>query len=94
MPGTFFADRAADRIYLGTDPTGHEVRTSALQTAITINSAGSVLRGVGVRRYATSLPLMGTVRALGRRRRSRTSRSATTPLRASSCAARRGDCGA
>ncbi len=66
VPGAFFVDTTADRIYLGTDPTGREVRSSALQTALTINSAGSVLRGVGVRRYATSLPLMGTVRALGK----------------------------
>ena len=65
VPGTFFVDTVADRIYLGTDPSGREVRSSALQTAVTMNGAGSVLRGVGVRRYATSLPLMGTVRALG-----------------------------
>ncbi len=64
VPGTFYADRANDRIILGTDPRGREVRSSALQTAITLKSAGSSLRGVGVRRYATSLPLMGTVRGL------------------------------
>ena len=66
VPGTFYADRSNDRLVMGTDPTGREVRTSAsnLELAITINSAGSVLRGIGVRRYATSLPLMGTVRVL------------------------------
>ncbi|CAA9321872.1 MAG: Chitinase [uncultured Frankineae bacterium] len=63
-PGTFFADRAGDRIYLGTDPRGKEVRSSTLQTALTMSGEGSVLRGVGVRRYATSVPLMGTVRVL------------------------------
>ena len=65
VPGTFYVDTTANTIHLGTDPTGKQVRSSALKTAITIHSSGSVLRGVGVRRYATSLPLMGTVRALG-----------------------------
>ena len=66
-PGTFYVDHAADKIYLGSDPTGREVRSSALTTAVTLRGPGSVLRGVGVRRYATSLPLMGTVRALADR---------------------------
>ena len=64
LPGTFYADRAGDRLYLGTDPTGKQVRSSVLETAFTVNGEHSVLRGIGVRRYATSVPLMGTVRVL------------------------------
>jgi parallel beta-helix repeat protein len=61
-PGSFFVDTVGHRLYLGSDPSGHLVRASDLATAFTVNSAGSVLRGFGVRDYATSLPLMGTVR--------------------------------
>lgn len=62
VAGTFFVDTAAHRLYLGSDPGGQQVRSSDLQVALTVSSSGSVLRGFGVRRYATSMPLMGTVR--------------------------------
>src|SRR4029453_7929204 len=62
-PGTFFVDYSADRLYAGSRPAGQEVRAAALGEAVTIRSAGSVLRGLGVRRYATSLPKMATVKA-------------------------------
>lgn len=62
--GTFFVDTVGDHLYLGSNPGGHVVRASDLSTAITVNGAGSVLRGFGVRRYATSLPLKGTVKSL------------------------------
>ena len=62
--GTFYKDDAGDRLYIGTNPSGRAVRASDLTTAVSLRGAGSVLRGVGVQRYATSLPLMGTVRAL------------------------------
>lgn len=64
VPGTFFVDTTNDKIYLGSNPTGRTVHSSALTTAITVRGAGSTVRGIGVRRYATSLPLMGTVRSL------------------------------
>jgi parallel beta-helix repeat protein len=60
--GTFYVDYSADRLYVGSDPAGHEVRAADLGEAVTIRSAGSVLRGLGVRRYATSLPKMATVK--------------------------------
>lgn len=64
-PGQFAADYATDRLIIGADPTGHEVRASVLGRAIV--AAGPVhLRGLGVRRYATSLPQMGTVYLGGR----------------------------
>ncbi|WP_051468095.1 right-handed parallel beta-helix repeat-containing protein [Actinomadura oligospora] len=63
-PGTFFADLRGRRLLLGSDPSGHEVRASTLEEAVTLGGAGSVLRGVGVRRYATSIPQLGTVKVL------------------------------
>jgi parallel beta-helix repeat protein len=60
--GTFYVDEGARRLYLGTDPRGHDVRASTLSEAITLGGAGSRLRGIGVRRYATSLPQLGSVK--------------------------------
>ncbi|MWA04178.1 hypothetical protein F8568_028125 [Actinomadura sp. LD22] len=60
--GTFYVDEASRRLYLGSDPRGHDVRASTLSEAITVGGAGSRLRGIGVRRYATSLPQLGSVK--------------------------------
>jgi trimeric autotransporter adhesin len=60
--GTFFADYTAHRLYVGSNPGGQEVRATDLTEAITVRSGGSVVRGIGVRRYATSLPKMATVK--------------------------------
>ncbi|WP_131736693.1 right-handed parallel beta-helix repeat-containing protein [Actinomadura roseirufa] len=60
--GTFYIDEGARRLYVGSDPRGHDVRASTLGEAITVQGAGSVLRGFGVRRYATALPQMGSVK--------------------------------
>jgi parallel beta-helix repeat protein len=64
-PGEFSVDYETDQLIIGVDPTGHEVRASVLGRAIV--AAGPVhLRGLGIRRYATSLPEMGTVYLGGR----------------------------
>jgi len=60
-PGTFFYDTAAKTLVLGTNPSGQQVRASDLQKAITVQSSGFALKGVGVRRYAPSVPDMGAV---------------------------------
>jgi nitrous oxidase accessory protein NosD len=60
--GTFYVDTAAQRLYLGSDPRGHAVAASDLSEAMTLGSSGSVVRGLGVRRYGTALPRMGTIR--------------------------------
>ena len=59
--GTFFHDLGADRLYIGSDPSGHEVRAAALVRAFRVRSDNSVLRGIGIRRYAPSVPDMGAV---------------------------------
>ncbi|MBO2460088.1 right-handed parallel beta-helix repeat-containing protein [Actinomadura violacea] len=60
--GTFYVDEGSHRLYLGSDPRGHDVRASTLSEAVTVSGAGSRLRGLGVRRYATSLPQLGSVK--------------------------------
>jgi len=58
--GQFAVDYAAQTLTIGSNPTGHEVRASDLSQAIV--AAGPVqLLGFGVRRYATCIPLIGTI---------------------------------
>ncbi|AFV88625.1 Putative sortase-sorted surface protein [Acidipropionibacterium acidipropionici ATCC 4875] len=59
--GTFYVDESADQLVMGTDPTGRKVEASTLAEAMSIRSKDSLIRGIGVRRYATSVPMMGTV---------------------------------
>jgi parallel beta-helix repeat protein len=61
VAGTFFHDEAANQLWLGTNPTGRSVRASDLIRALMVRSAGSVVRGIGIRRYAPSVPDMGAV---------------------------------
>lgn len=60
-PGSFYVDYATDRLYLGSDPTGHQVRGSDLARALLIQGPNSVVRGIGFHRYAVSVPTKGTV---------------------------------
>ncbi|RUR03477.1 right-handed parallel beta-helix repeat-containing protein [Labedella endophytica] len=53
--GTFYVDRRADQLVLGTNPAGRDVRVSTLQVGITVSGDGTVVRGIGVQRYATSV---------------------------------------
>ncbi|WP_227077737.1 hypothetical protein [Clavibacter nebraskensis] len=64
--GTFFVDTAADRLYLGSDPAGQTVRASDRVSALAVRGDGSTVRGIGVRRYAPSVPDMGAVVVSGR----------------------------
>lgn len=60
-PGTFFVDYDADRLYLGTDPTGRSVRAGDIAKAVSVRGAASSLSGIGVRRFGPSVPHMGAV---------------------------------
>lgn len=60
-PGAFYVDEDADKLYLGSDPAGREVRASTLAKALSVRAAGTTLRGIGVRRFAPSVPHMGAV---------------------------------
>ncbi len=59
--GQFFVDRAARKLVFGTDPAGREVRASTVDTAMTVAGRGDVVRGLGVRRYATSVWQLGAI---------------------------------
>jgi len=59
--GTFAVDYAAQKITIGSDPTGKEVRASDLNQAITVAGANTKLLGFGVRRYGNPIPQMGAV---------------------------------
>jgi parallel beta-helix repeat protein len=63
VAGTFFLDEATSKLYLGTNPTGKAVRGTTLAKAISIRTAGTVVRGIGVRRYAPSIWHIGAVTA-------------------------------
>lgn len=60
-PGAFFVDDATRSLILGADPTGRTVEASALQTAISLRAPGTMLRGIGVRRYGSAVPDQGVV---------------------------------
>lgn len=62
VAGTFAVDDAGGRLIIGTDPAGKDVRASDLGQAFSISGAGSVLQGIGVRRYATTYQQFGAVR--------------------------------
>jgi parallel beta-helix repeat protein len=53
VPRTFYTDYAANRIYLGDDPTGHLLEVSRTRTAIASTSPGVTLRGLRVEKFAT-----------------------------------------
>lgn len=58
--GQFAVNYSARTITVGTDPAGHAMRASDLSQAFVVSGRVKLL-GVGVRRYATSLPQIGTV---------------------------------
>ncbi|WP_137293326.1 right-handed parallel beta-helix repeat-containing protein [Nocardioides dongxiaopingii] len=60
-PGSFYVDEANGRLVIGSDPTGAPVRATNLARGMNIQAAGTVVRGIGVRRFATSVWMIGTV---------------------------------
>jgi len=64
VPGTFFADYANAKLYVGTNPAGRLVEASVRSSALTLKVAGSGLKGVGVRRYANTAWGLGVVKGI------------------------------
>jgi hypothetical protein len=63
--GTFYIDDAGDRIVIGTDPTGKQVRASDLPQALRLNGDNSIVRGIGIRAYANGYEVKGAVDVRG-----------------------------
>ncbi|TDW94219.1 parallel beta-helix repeat protein [Kribbella pratensis] len=62
-PGTFYADYAANAIYLGSDPAGHSIEMSKTQTAIESGATNVTVRGLTIEHFAT--PPQGGAVVLG-----------------------------
>ncbi|MFF0340514.1 right-handed parallel beta-helix repeat-containing protein [Kribbella sp. NPDC004875] len=62
-PGTFYADYAANAIYLGDSPVGHAIEMSKTPTAIEPGGTGVTVRGLTVEHFAT--PPQGGAVVLG-----------------------------
>jgi parallel beta-helix repeat protein len=63
-PGTFFVDDAKDQVFIGDDPSRRAVEVSARPWALYLNLAtGSVVRGIGIRHYATPQSQIAALRA-------------------------------
>jgi hypothetical protein len=52
VPGTWYFDDAADRIYIADDPTGHKVETSVARRAFSSMATNVVIQGLVVEKYA------------------------------------------
>jgi hypothetical protein len=63
VPTTFFVDDLARRLVLGEDPGERSVEVATRPEALTVKSAGSVVRGIGFRHYATHISRLGAVKA-------------------------------
>ena len=61
VPGAFYVDYGAQKLYLGSNPSGHEVRASTLVKAMYIGGNDSTVRGIAIQRYAPSVPDMGAL---------------------------------
>jgi len=63
VPGTFYHDTAADRLWIGSDPSGKLVEASEMSFALYFNKAhGSRLTDITVRRYGTEGRHMAAIR--------------------------------
>lgn len=62
VPGTFYFDYAADRIYIGQDPAGHIVEAAVARTAFQGVASSVTIRGLTIEKYATPTQV-GTIMA-------------------------------
>jgi hypothetical protein len=62
--GTFAVDTSAHVLTLGTDPSAG-VEVSDLQQFAVVTAPGTTIRGIGIRRFADSVPMMGALVVYG-----------------------------
>lgn len=60
--GTFAVDSGSGTVTVGSDPSGHEMRIANLSQAFFVQSPNTTIRGIGVRRYASTAATVGAVR--------------------------------
>ncbi|WP_394553151.1 right-handed parallel beta-helix repeat-containing protein [Agromyces sp. MMS24-JH15] len=60
-PGEFAVDLERHALVVGADPSGVEVRSSVIPRAFQLRAENLTVRGIGIRRYAPSVPDMGAV---------------------------------
>jgi parallel beta-helix repeat protein len=63
--GTFAVNDSLDTITIGSSPSGNDVRASNLSQGLNLSADGSVVQGIGVRRYATPYELRSALRVAG-----------------------------
>ena len=59
--GTFYVDYTSKSLYIGTNPSGKSIRASTLAQAVSLRAPGTLIRGVGFRRYADSVWQQGVI---------------------------------
>src|SRR3954452_11687349 len=59
--GRFYYDETDKALYVGTDPTTTTTEASTLQKVFSVRAANTVIRGIGIRRYAPSVPHQGAL---------------------------------
>jgi trimeric autotransporter adhesin len=59
--GTFYIDHTNHQLVIGDDPTGRVIRSSDLSVGLSLAAANTTVRGIGIRRFATSIPAIGSV---------------------------------
>ena len=59
--GTFYLDERTSRLYIGSNPNGKSVSASTLVKAMSLRGDGTTVRGIGIRRYAPSVPDIAAV---------------------------------
>ncbi len=59
--GTFYLDEGTSQLFIGSDPRGRTLEASTLVKAMSVRSAGTVLRGFGIRRFSPSVPDIASV---------------------------------
>lgn len=63
--GKFYVNDAANTLTIGTDPAGKDVRASDVAQALNLSGPGSVVQGIGIRRYANGYEVRGALRLGG-----------------------------
>ncbi len=63
VPGTFFVDDPGNVLWIGDNPSGKVVEAAVRDEALNVKGAGTVVRGIGFRGYATHISRLAAVKA-------------------------------